>query len=76
MTAHRAKGFDMGLLAILEKKEDIAVYADHPAHLEYVLSRWVLVLTGLTGRLLAHAFRVQKMREELCDDALAYDMEF
>lgn len=39
MTAHRAQGFDMGLLAILEKKEDLPVYAEHPAHLEYVLLR-------------------------------------
>ncbi|BAE56762.1 unnamed protein product [Aspergillus oryzae RIB40] len=32
----RAKGFDMGLVAVLDKKEDVAVYAAHPAHLEYV----------------------------------------
>lgn len=31
----RAKGFDMGLVAVLEKKEDVEVYAGHPAHLEY-----------------------------------------
>jgi hypothetical protein len=49
----RAKGFDMGLVAVLEKAEDVATYAVHPAHLE-----------------------VHKMREELCDDTLAYDLEF
>ncbi|KAJ5902115.1 hypothetical protein N7495_002643 [Penicillium taxi] len=49
----RAKGFDMGLVAVLEKPEDIATYAVHPAHLE-----------------------VSKVREELCEDTLAYDMEF
>ncbi|KAE8378611.1 hypothetical protein BDV26DRAFT_261194 [Aspergillus bertholletiae] len=49
----RAKGFDLGLVAVLEKPEDVAVYAVHPAHLE-----------------------VQKLREELCEDALAYDLEF
>ncbi|KAE8353414.1 hypothetical protein BDV28DRAFT_148071 [Aspergillus coremiiformis] len=49
----RAKGFDMGLVAVLEKSEDVAVYAAHPAHLE-----------------------VQKVREELCEDTLAYDLEF
>jgi hypothetical protein len=32
----RAKGFDMGLVAVLEKPEDLPVYAVHPAHLEYV----------------------------------------
>ncbi|RAL12204.1 uncharacterized protein BO97DRAFT_443229 [Aspergillus homomorphus CBS 101889] len=52
-TAARAKGFDMGLVAILEKAEDVQVYAAHPAHLE-----------------------VHKLREELCEDTLAYDLEF
>lgn len=49
----RAKGFDMGLVAVLDKPEDVAIYAKHPAHLE-----------------------VQKIREELCEDTLAYDLEF
>ncbi|KAL4809383.1 hypothetical protein BDV18DRAFT_131953 [Aspergillus unguis] len=49
----RAKGFDMGLVAVLEKGEDLVGYAGHPAHLE-----------------------VHKMREELCEDTLAYDLEF
>lgn len=34
----RAKGFNMGIVAVLEKKEDVAAYAVHPAHLEYVIS--------------------------------------
>ncbi|GES59167.1 stress responsive A/B barrel domain protein [Aspergillus terreus] len=49
----RAKGFDMGLVAVLETPKDVEAYAVHPAHLE-----------------------VHKMREELCEDTLAYDMEF
>ncbi|KAJ5677119.1 Dimeric alpha-beta barrel [Penicillium maclennaniae] len=49
----RAQGYDMGLVAVLEKAEDVASYAVHPAHLE-----------------------VHKMREELCDDTLVYDLEF
>ncbi|KAL4816293.1 hypothetical protein BDW67DRAFT_161987 [Aspergillus spinulosporus] len=49
----RAKGFDMGLVAVLEKPSDLEGYAVHPAHLE-----------------------VHKMREELCEDTLAYDLEF
>ncbi|EEH21610.1 hypothetical protein PABG_03826 [Paracoccidioides brasiliensis Pb03] len=53
ITASRAKGYDMGLLAILEKPDDVQVYAAHPAHQV-----------------------VQKIREEICEDALAYDMEF
>jgi hypothetical protein len=32
----RSKGFDMGLVAVLEKKENVAEYAVHPAHMEYV----------------------------------------
>ncbi|OAG39982.1 hypothetical protein AYO21_05855 [Fonsecaea monophora] len=52
-TAHRSQGFNCGLVAILDKAEDVKVYAEHPAHLE-----------------------VHKLREELCDDTLAYDLEF
>ncbi|KAI1642846.1 uncharacterized protein F4817DRAFT_277780 [Daldinia loculata] len=32
-TAHRSRGYNMGLVAVLEKAEDIAGYATHPAHL-------------------------------------------
>ncbi|KAL6251328.1 hypothetical protein RBB50_001536 [Rhinocladiella similis] len=52
-TAHRGQGFNMGLVATLEKADDIKVYADHPAHLE-----------------------VQDIRLKLCDDTLAYDLEY
>ncbi|KAI0007417.1 hypothetical protein F4779DRAFT_514865 [Xylariaceae sp. FL0662B] len=52
-TAHRSKGYDVGVVAILEKPEDVAVYASHPAHLE-----------------------VHEIRQRLCDDSLAYDLEF
>ncbi|OAP60692.1 hypothetical protein AYL99_05694 [Fonsecaea erecta] len=52
-TAHRGQGFNCGLVAILDKAEDVKVYAEHPAHLE-----------------------VHKFREELCDDTLAYDLEY
>lgn len=34
-TAHRGQGFNMGLVAVLEKADDVKVYAEHPAHLEY-----------------------------------------
>ncbi|PGH17182.1 hypothetical protein AJ79_01320 [Helicocarpus griseus UAMH5409] len=53
MTASRAKGFNMGLMAILEKPDDVPVYAAHPSHQA-----------------------VQKLREEMCEDTLAYDMEY
>lgn len=32
----RAKGFDMGLVAVLESPQHVEGYAVHPAHLEYV----------------------------------------
>ncbi|CAK1361861.1 hypothetical protein CB0940_02811 [Cercospora beticola] len=32
-TAHRALGYDLGLVSTLEKPEDVAIYAQHPAHL-------------------------------------------
>ncbi|OQU96747.1 hypothetical protein CLAIMM_02782 [Cladophialophora immunda] len=51
--AAKAMGFNCGIVAILDKAEDVKVYAEHPAHLE-----------------------VHKFREELCDDTLAYDLEF
>lgn len=31
-TADRAKGFNISLVAVLEKPEDALVYAEHPAH--------------------------------------------
>jgi hypothetical protein len=74
VSAARAKGYDSGLVAILDKPETVTVYAEHPAHLEYVLMnvgdvcyrKSRLTMTG----------RVHKYREELCDDTLAYDLEF
>lgn len=33
-TAHRSQGYDMGLVAILDKAETIKVYAEHPEHLK------------------------------------------
>ena len=30
----RAKGFDMGIVAVLETPEHVATYAVHPAHME------------------------------------------
>jgi hypothetical protein len=34
MTASRAKGYDMGVVAILEKPEHVQTYGTHPAHQE------------------------------------------
>ena len=35
VTAHRAKGYDMGVVATLEKVEDVTSYGLHPAHQEF-----------------------------------------
>ncbi|KEF55280.1 uncharacterized protein A1O9_08934, partial [Exophiala aquamarina CBS 119918] len=32
-TAHRAMGFSMALVAVIEKADDLKSYAEHPAHL-------------------------------------------
>lgn len=66
----------MGLVAVLETPEHVATYATHPAHLEYV--PWVPVDSGhcLQDQWLTGFNRVHKMREELCEDTLAYDLEF
>lgn len=37
-TAEKAKGFDVSLVAILEKPEDALVYAEHPAHERYAIN--------------------------------------
>ena len=36
-TASRAKGFDFGLVALLEKPDDVKVYAEHPEHQKYAI---------------------------------------
>ncbi|KAJ9602730.1 hypothetical protein H2200_012924 [Cladophialophora chaetospira] len=35
-TAFRAKGFDLALVAILERPEDAPIYAEHPKHVKIV----------------------------------------
>jgi hypothetical protein len=32
-TAHRAQGYDMGLVTLLDTEEQVLAYATHPAHL-------------------------------------------
>lgn len=31
-TAHRAQGYDMGIVTVLDAEEDVLAYAPHPAH--------------------------------------------
>ncbi|KAJ3542944.1 hypothetical protein NM208_g3835 [Fusarium decemcellulare] len=51
-TAHRAQGFDLGLIAILNTEADVLAYGPHPAHQA-----------------------VNKIREEIAAETLAYDLE-
>lgn len=37
-TAHRGQGFNLGLVATLEKAEDVKSYAEHPVHQKYAPS--------------------------------------
>ena len=37
-TAHRARGYDMGLITVLDTEEQVLAYASHPAHQVYVLT--------------------------------------
>lgn len=86
MTASRAKGYDMGLLAILEKPDDLSVYAEHPSHQVYVndfiicyflsFSFIFLSVFFVANLILTYLGRVKNLREEICEDGLAYDMEF
>ena len=70
-TKSRGKGFDLALVAILEKPEDVKVYAEHPVHQKYALSR-----NGLRLNDRLRFIRVHKFREEMADDTLAYDLVF
>ena len=70
-TAARAKGFDFGLVALLEKPDDVKVYAEHPEHQKYHTR-----LTKYDEDLSDVLCRVHKLRESLCDDTLAYDLVF
>ena len=49
ISAARAKGYNMGLVAILDKPETITVYAQHPAHMVYVLRHAVTACLGLAN---------------------------
>ncbi|CAI0652529.1 hypothetical protein CGCSCA4_v010458 [Colletotrichum siamense] len=33
-TAHRAQGFDMALMTVMDTEEQVLAYAGHPAHLK------------------------------------------
>ena len=74
----RANGFDMGIVAVLEKPEVVASYAVHPAHLGYdrLLRDKCRRMPHFSRRSANYLYRVHKLREKLCDDTVAYDLEF
>ncbi len=45
LTAHRAQGYDMGLIAVPEKPEHVVTYGKHPAHQRYVSQLPTLILS-------------------------------
>lgn len=71
-----------GLIWVLSrywrKPEDVASYAVHPAHLEYgrLLRDECRRMRPISCCSANYLYRVHKLREELCDDTLAYDLEF
>ncbi len=90
LTAYRAQGFSMGVIAVLDKPEDLQVYTDHPAHARYVYLDFILLVQiswseqlrvdcgrqlGRFRRLICYA-RLHELGLKLYDDMLAYDMEF
>jgi hypothetical protein len=70
-TAARAKGYDMGVVLVLENEAQFASFARHPAHHEYVLC----CLQGVGADRLTGA-RVHNMRQTLCEDTLVFDFNF
>lgn len=70
-TASRGKGFNLGLVATLEKAEDVKTYAEHPVHQKYGFRHIPRI-----HRYLTQYCRVHKFREEMATDTLAYDLVF
>ena len=50
LTAHRAKGYEMAVVAILEDTQAMAAYEPHPAHREYALFAQYPIFNGLTQK--------------------------
>ena len=61
----------MGVVATLNKPEDVISYGAHPAHQEYAR-----ISDSCRESVSLMRNRVHTMREQLCDDTLAFDMEF
>lgn len=74
-TAHRARGFDMALVAVLDTEEQVLGYAGHPAHQKCVLQAFSgLCMCECREADVPGGFRLHRLREAVCTETLAYDL--
>ncbi|KAF6809999.1 stress responsive a b barrel domain protein [Colletotrichum musicola] len=52
-TAHRARGFDMALMTVLDTEEQVLAYAGHPAHQKLHVLREAVCIETLAYDLVA-----------------------
>lgn len=74
-TASRTHGFNVAVIALLERSEDLQVYTDHPAHTRYVEVDMFHMPASRSMTLMFHD-RLQDRLVHLFEDMLAYDLEF
>ena len=67
----RAKGYDMGVVLTLESKENLKTWAESPEHIRFATS------SGTEPSInMLILCRLHELRESICEDSLAYDIEF
>lgn len=59
MSVPRAKGFDFGLVAVLESPEHVEGYGTHPAHMKYVLYYSLALIGNWNGANGLQGYEVQ-----------------
>jgi hypothetical protein len=75
----RTKGFDFGLVLCLENQEALEGFLTHPAHIRYVfclVSIYNKYLQAMPYLTMILCFRLHNLREEICEDSLAYSLVF
>lgn len=60
----------MGVVLTLESKENLKTWAESPEHLRFGVSLVAYLVLTLTFS------RLHALRESICEDSLAYDIEF
>jgi len=78
LTESMAKGFDMGVVVMLDYIESLATFFTHPSHDEYVKSLPYLELWKQGRADFIWHIRVNELYEEVCVDGstVGYDIEF